>query len=91
MFQVQETASERPLGGMCLVCLGNRRPGSVEVRTQRKEEVGEEGEGFLGFSSLTCKMSRIIVYISESCYEGEISTYKAIGRVPDHCPLNESQ
>lgn len=42
-------------------------PGSVGGRTQRKEEVGEEVEGFLGFSSLICKMSRIIVYISESC------------------------
>lgn len=86
MFQAQETASERPRGGMCLVCVGNRRPEwpepeSVEVRTQRKEEAGEAGEGFLGFSSLICRMSRIIVSIAESCYEGEISTYKAIGRV----------
>lgn len=70
---------------MCQVSLGNNKEASVAVRTQRKEEVGE---GFLGFSSLLCKTSRIII-ISESCCEDEVGTYKAIGRVPDQYAPHE--
>lgn len=68
MFHIEGTASERPGGGMCLVCLGNNREASVAgasecgvLRTQRKGGWGGGRGGFLGFTSPIYKMSRVMV------------------------------